>query len=112
MQNVWLPMFIVFKQKTWKINFLNENLYNILFMKRLFIVLKELVKLFFLGVGFFFFGEANFGWFHSFIQIIFVSKKKIRYEITPPNMNSNIYQDQDFTRYIPFTKLLIDVQIK
>ena len=61
--------------KTWKINFLNENLYNILFMKRLFIVLKELCEAFPCGV--FFFGEAHFGWFHSFIQIIFVSKKKI-----------------------------------
>lgn len=39
--------------KTWKINFLNENLYNILFMKRLFIVLKELCEAF--PVGFFFF---------------------------------------------------------
>ena len=69
--------------KTWKINFLNENLYNILFMKRLFIVLKELCEAFPCGVFcvlfffFFFFGEAHFGWFHSFIQIIFVSKKKI-----------------------------------
>lgn len=62
--------------KTWKINFLNENLYNILFMKRLFIVLKELCEAFPVGF-FFFFGEASFGWFHSFIQIIFVSKKKI-----------------------------------
>ena len=53
-------MFIVFKWKMWKINFLNENLHNIFFMKRLFIVLKELGEAFPCGVVFFF-GEANFG---------------------------------------------------
>ena len=45
-------------------------------MKRLFIVLKELGEAFPCGFVFFFFGQADFGWFHSFIQIIFVSTKK------------------------------------
>lgn len=51
--------------KTWKINFLNENLYNILFMKRLFIVLKELCEAF--PVGFFFFFWRSQFWMVSLI---------------------------------------------
>ena len=52
--------------KTWKINFLNENLYNILFMKRLFIVLKELCEAFPCGLFFFLEKPVLDGFTHLF----------------------------------------------